>query len=225
MPATPPPPSPPPLPASPLTSPQRHQQAARNQERNQRLMGSPEQRRAPAIPSRSLALPPLIVDGRELSHLPLDLRMQMINVPPHPPLRRRGHAPPQPFPLPLPLPHPLPRPLHSPPPPAFITNSVGSSSMAPPALGSGFVPIRPLPPSPPPFASSSRQTLDSAQLRALYVPLPNQQTSRVRRFVSRTFLKLIFTNNINNKLDSRSCFCFFSCSCSCSCFCSWICKF
>src|SRR6266436_7316934 len=106
MPTTPPPPSP--LPASPPTSPQRHQQAARNQERNQRLIGSPEQRRTPAIPSHPPPLPPLIVNGRELNHLPLDLRMQMINVPPHPPLRRRGHAPPQPFPLPLPLPHPLP---------------------------------------------------------------------------------------------------------------------
>jgi hypothetical protein len=190
MPATPPPPPSPPLPATPPTSPQRHQQAARNQERNLRLIGSPEQRRTPAIPSHPSALPPLIVDGRELNHLPLDLRMQMINVPAHPALRRRGHAPPQPFPLP----HPLC-------PPSPIANSVGSSSMAPsalgsrsmapPALGSGVVPTIPIPRSPPPIASSSRQTLDSAQLRALYVPLPNQ-ISRVRRFVSCNYLFIFF---------------------------------
>ena len=42
MSATPPPPSAKDLPSTPLTSPQRHQQAARDQERNQCLIGSPE---------------------------------------------------------------------------------------------------------------------------------------------------------------------------------------
>ena len=190
MPPTPPLPSNAGIPSTPPTSSQRHQQAARNQERNQRHIGSPEQRRTPAISSHSSALPPLIVNGRELNHLPLDIHMQMINVPPHPPLQRRGHAPPQPFPLP------------PPPPPASVAFTNVSSSMAPSALGSGFIPILPLPfpPPSPPLASSSRQTLDSAQLRALYVSLPNQQTSRGRYSVSciYLFIYLLFTNIIHN---------------------------
>ena len=70
MPPTPPLPTDAETPSTPPTSPQRHQQAARNQERSQRLIGSPEQRRTPAIPSRP-STPPLhppapssiIVDG------------------------------------------------------------------------------------------------------------------------------------------------------------------
>ena len=108
--------------------------------------------------------------------------MQMINVPPHPSLWRRGHAPPQPFPLPPPSP------------PASVAFTNVSSSMAPSALGSGFIPTLPLPlpPPSPPLASSSRQTLDSAQLRALYVSLPNQQTSRGRYSVSCIYLFIYF---------------------------------
>lgn len=163
MPSTPPLPSDAELPSTPPTSPQRHQQAARNQERNQREIGSPEQRRTPVVPSHPPAPPPVIVEGRELTHLSLDMRMRMMDIPPHQPLRRRGHAPPQPFPLPLP---------HSPP---LIASAVGSSSVAP-ALGSAFGPL--LSPSPFPSASSSRQTLNPAQLRAAYVPLPVQVRSR-----------------------------------------------
>jgi len=166
------PPSPPPViavaenPSTPPTSPQRHQQAGRNQERSLRQIGSPEQRRTPAIPSHPSALPPVIVDGRELNHLPLDLHMQMVNIPPHQPLQRRGHAPLQPLPLP--------------PPP---TNIASSSSVAPLALGPGFVPAIP-----PPIASSSRQTLDPAQLRALYVPPPPPIRSRGRPSVRLIYL-------------------------------------
>jgi hypothetical protein len=206
MPSTPPLPPAAETPSTPPTSPQRHQQAARNQERNERHIGSPEQRRTPAILPYSSAPPPVIVGGRELNYLPLDMRMQMINVPPHQPLRRRGPAPPQPFPLP-----PL-FPLPSPPPP-FVSaansssvvdsgsavgsgSGVGSSSMAPPALGSGFVPILPLPPPlPSPPSLSSRQTLNSAQLRALYVAHPIQRsTSRIPV----SFSLLLFTNITNN---------------------------
>ena len=107
--------------STPPTSPQRHQQAAHNQERNQRLIGSPEQRKTPANPSHPLPPPPVIVDGRELSHLPHDIRMQMIDIPPHQPLRRRGHAPLQPFHLPLPPPPP---PL---PPPSPLAPAIGST--------------------------------------------------------------------------------------------------
>ena len=59
MPATPPPSAAPPadgdLPTvTPPTSPQRHQQAGRDQERTLRQMGSPEQRRTPVVPSHPL---------------------------------------------------------------------------------------------------------------------------------------------------------------------------
>ncbi|KAN0109596.1 hypothetical protein V8E52_009121 [Russula decolorans] len=139
MPPTPPLPPAAELPSTPPTSPQRHQQAARNQERNQRLIGSPEQCRTPAIPSHSPSPPLVIVNGHELSHLPLDMRMQMINVPPHQPLRRRGNAPPQPFRLPLPPP--------SPPPPFPPAPAAGSSSTS--------ITNLPLPPPPPPPAPFS----------------------------------------------------------------------
>lgn len=175
MPSTPPLPPAAEIPSTPPTSPQRHQQAARNQERNQRLIGSPEQRRTPAIPSRPPSPPPVVVDGRELSHLPHELRMQMINVPPHQPLRRRGHAPPQPFRLPLPPP--------SPPPPSPPPVAGGSSSVAPVA-GPVSVTNLPLPPPPPPPVPFSRQTLNPAQLRALYVPAPIPTGSRGRPPVS-----------------------------------------
>ena len=64
-------------------------------------------------------------------------------------------------------------------------SAAGSSSMAP-VLGPGFVPIIPRPRTPP-LASSSRLTLDSAQLRALYVPLPRGRSS-----VSCNYLYLSF---------------------------------
>jgi hypothetical protein len=86
MPSTPPLPSAANIPSTPPTSPQRHQQAARNEEHNQCYIGSPEQRRTPAIPSHPLAPPPVIVDGRKLRDLPLDIHMRMIDIPPHPPL-------------------------------------------------------------------------------------------------------------------------------------------
>jgi hypothetical protein len=178
-------------PHTPPTSPQRHQQAARDQERSQRHIGSPEQRRTPAIPPQPSALPPVIVGGRELNHLPLDMRMRMINVPPHRPLQRRGHAPPPPFPLPPPFP---PQPLRLPPPPPSAPvasgSAIGSSSMAS-ALGPPFIPTNlpfPLPPiipTPPP-----RETLNSAQLRELYVPPPIPTRSRGRPSVS--YISLLF---------------------------------
>jgi hypothetical protein len=106
--------------------------------------------------------------------LPLDMRMRMIDVPPHQPLRRRGNAPPQPFPLPPPPPFPPP-PVAS----AIASGSaLGSSSVAPPILGSGSIPPLPFPLPPPLPTPPPRQTLNSAQLRALYVPLPNSTRGR-----------------------------------------------
>ena len=140
MPSTPPLPSNAELPSTPPTSPERHQQAVHNQERNQCNIGSPEQCRTPVVPSHPFALPPVIVKGCELTHLSLDMPMHMMDVPPHQPLRRCGHAPPQPFPLFLPHPSP------------FIASTAGSSSVAP-ALGLAFGP--PFPPPPPPFPSAS----------------------------------------------------------------------
>ena len=158
MPSTPPLPSDTELPSTPPTSSQHHQQAVHNQECNQCNIGSPEQRRTPVVSSHPPALPPVIVEGHKLTHLPLDMRMHMMDVPSHQPLRRRGHAPPQPFPFPLPHPSP------------FIASTAGSGSVAP-ALGLAFG--TPLSPPPPPFpsASSSRQTLNPAQLRVVYVHL------------------------------------------------------
>ena len=118
------------LPSTPSTSPQRHQQAAHNQEHNQHNIGLPEQHRTPIILLHPPASPPVIVKECELTHLSLNMHMYMMDIPPHQPLQRCGHAPPQPFPL-----------------SAFTS---GSSSVAP-ALGSAFG----LPLSPPLFPSAS----------------------------------------------------------------------
>jgi hypothetical protein len=116
MPATPPRPlSSPPAIGSPPTSPQRHQQAVRQQERFQRSMGSPEQRRIPAtprvlFPNPPLPLPPspprpvsapVTFNGRTFNHLPADLVARLSNMPPPPApftrgRRRRRGAPPLP---------------------------------------------------------------------------------------------------------------------------------
>ena len=91
MPSTPPsnPPSlpstPPPL-STPLTSPQRSQQAARHQERNQRTMGSPEQRRTPTAPPFPMAPIP---QGQRYTHLPPALAAQLAALPPMPQPTRR----------------------------------------------------------------------------------------------------------------------------------------
>src|SRR6266852_6268357 len=144
MPSTPPLPTNADIPSTPPTSPQRYQQAARDQERNQRLIGSPEQRRTPANSSHPPAPPPVIVSGCELHHLPLGIRMQMADIPSHPPpLQRRGGASVQPFPFSPPF-SPLP-----PPPPPFLASAFASGSVAPPILGPGFA--LSLPPPPPPL--------------------------------------------------------------------------
>jgi hypothetical protein len=76
------PPSTPPsaLPSTPLTSPQLSQQAARLEERNQCIIGSPEQRRVPSIPSR-----PITFEGCTFHHLPADLAAQVVAAPVIPP--------------------------------------------------------------------------------------------------------------------------------------------
>jgi hypothetical protein len=103
MPATPPPPPSPPLPftraivpVTPPTSPQRSQHAARHQERSQRVMGSPEQRRTPATPAPAPAPLPLPTYNRQTyHHLPPDLAAQLAALPPLP-IRSR-HSVAQPF--------------------------------------------------------------------------------------------------------------------------------
>ena len=74
----------PPLPLSltmsstPPTSPQRHQAAGRQAERDSRVMGSPDQRKIPAAPSTSVVPPPVppsaqtptTIDGHTYHHLP-----------------------------------------------------------------------------------------------------------------------------------------------------------
>jgi hypothetical protein len=72
---------------TPPTSPQRHQQAARDQERAQHVMGSPEQRRTPATSSNT-AVPtsdtstsavsaPVTFNGQTYHHLPPPLVAQL----------------------------------------------------------------------------------------------------------------------------------------------------
>jgi len=104
MPSTP-PPSSPPLPAaaaSPLTSPQRHQQATRHHERTGRTMDSPEQRRTPAPPLLpSISAPvagPSTYNGRTFRHLPPDLAARLSALPPIPvrPSRRSTSLAPPP---------------------------------------------------------------------------------------------------------------------------------
>jgi len=122
-------PSPPPpagddISVTPPTSPQRHQQATRNQECTLRQIGSPEQRRIPAVPPHPPAAAPVTVHGQTYTHLPANLAAQAAAIPPHPnPIssRRRGRAPPQPFPLP-------------PPPPPPPISAVASGSALHPAL-------------------------------------------------------------------------------------------
>src|SRR6266436_7215223 len=112
MPATPPSSAAPPaegdLPiVTPPTSPQRHQQAGRDQERTLRQMGSPEQHRTPAVPLHPLPPPPIVVGGHALTHLPADLAALAATVPSHPTFsRQRGRGRPQQLPFPLPPPPP-----------------------------------------------------------------------------------------------------------------------
>jgi len=105
-----PPPSPPP-PTTPLTSPQRQQHAGRHQERLERVVGSPEQRRVPAPPpltfsisapvagpSVPMAGPSVPVAGPSVPvagpsvyrHLPAQLAAQLAALTPLPPPSRRS---------------------------------------------------------------------------------------------------------------------------------------
>jgi hypothetical protein len=90
--------------STPPTSPQRHQAAARQAERDSRVMGSPEQRRIPAAPSTSAAPPPgpssartpTTVDGQTYHHLPQSLAAlaaAVSAIPLAPQRRGRGRTP------------------------------------------------------------------------------------------------------------------------------------
>jgi hypothetical protein len=76
--ATPPPPS---VEATPPTSPQLAQQAARHEEHNLRIMGSPEQRRTPAIPSAPGPSALATFGGQTYHHLPAHLAAQLAALP------------------------------------------------------------------------------------------------------------------------------------------------
>ena len=196
MPVTPPPPSPPA--ASPPTSPQLHQQVNRHQEHLERQMGSPEQRRIPSTSTTPFLPPqpppppisaPVTFNGQSYNHLPADIVSGIRQLQPFPILTSRQHTA-----LPVISFHFFPLLYYAkchliqippPPPPAVASGSAfGSSSVVPPPLGPAFVPTLPLLPPPLPVASSSRETLDSAQLRALYVPLPAPVRCRGRPIVS-----------------------------------------
>ena len=78
--ATPALPAPSPLPsATPPTSPQLAQQVAHHEERNLRIMGSPEQHRTPTVPSASTAS--VTFGGRTYHHLPANLAAQLAALP------------------------------------------------------------------------------------------------------------------------------------------------
>jgi hypothetical protein len=99
--------------STPPTSPQRHQAAGRQAERDSRVMGSPDQRKIPAAPSTSVVPPsvppstpvvsppvsssastPTTVGGQTYHHLPpaLAAMAAAINTTPAVP-RRRGRTP------------------------------------------------------------------------------------------------------------------------------------
>jgi hypothetical protein len=84
------------MPSTPPTSPQRHQEAARNAERSARLMASPEQCRTPAGPSAasiSANPPPSVAQASTRGpypNLPPHLAAQLAALPPLPSAPRRG---------------------------------------------------------------------------------------------------------------------------------------
>jgi hypothetical protein len=82
---------------TPLTSPQRHQHAGRHQERLERVVGSPEQRRVPAPPPLTFSIsapmpgPSVPVAGPSVyRHLPAHLAAQLAALPPLPQPSRRS---------------------------------------------------------------------------------------------------------------------------------------
>lgn len=73
----------------------------RHQERNQRLLESPQNRRVPApafIPPPPFILPEQIAPVNQYPHLPAHLAQQLANLPPLQPVGRRGR---QPAPVPI----------------------------------------------------------------------------------------------------------------------------
>ena len=90
------------MPSTPPTSPQHHQAATRQSERDSRVMGSPEQRRIPTAPSTSAApLPPpppsltsVTFNGQTYNHLPSNLAAMAAAIPSFPVIQWRfGHLP------------------------------------------------------------------------------------------------------------------------------------
>jgi hypothetical protein len=86
------------MPSTPPTSPQRHQAAARQSERDNCLMGSPEQRREPAASTSSAVQPPSRVPttfgGRVYHNLPQNLAAMAAAISAQPPLppQHYGHS-------------------------------------------------------------------------------------------------------------------------------------
>ena len=89
------------MPATPPTSPQHAQAAGRHSERTNRTIGSPDQRRIPAIPSdlstiTALPLPsisrePTSYNGQTYHHLSTNLAERIANLPPIPVPPQRSH--------------------------------------------------------------------------------------------------------------------------------------
>jgi hypothetical protein len=85
LPSGPPPPPDTAMPVTPPTSPQRSQHAARQHERDSRIMGSPENRRTPAASNR-----PPTLNGREYHNLPAHIAAQLAALPSFPVPQRRS---------------------------------------------------------------------------------------------------------------------------------------
>jgi hypothetical protein len=184
------------IPITPPTSPQRHQQAARHEDRLQRQIGSPEQRRIPAgssrlpIPAQAGAAGAVLFNGCVYNNLPADLAALARTVAAQHPqpaapitAHASGHAP-RPFPIPFPPPPPAP--------------AVGSSSASGSALGSGSLAFSALGPA---FSlAPSRSTLTTAELiaqRALLPPLqPIRRYNRAQRSGSVSVDYGIYFNNV-----------------------------
>jgi len=79
------------MPSTPPTSPQRHQEAARQAERLNRIMASPEQCRTPAgPPAASTSAAPPSSEQNTLGNLPQNLLAGLQNLIPIPPPPKRG---------------------------------------------------------------------------------------------------------------------------------------
>ena len=189
-------------PVTPPTSPQRSQHAARQVERDSRLMGSPENRRTPAAPTPAPlpSMRPATFNGRQYSHLPAHLADQLAALLPLPTPQRCPHGSAAAAPVvsslliikvfvliitALQAPAPPFTPIH---PTDHIPVQVPGSSAA---AASSSVPV------PTPAALAPPQTiLTCAHLAAAHAALPPLRPQRVRSVTASVCSNFLFYSNV-----------------------------